>query len=320
MDCKFEPADLAHIDANDHSYRITTPQDKAPLELSIRRLGLIAPIVVQRRGDKPMVIVSGFRRAEVCRRLGFTQAPCRVLPMTTPAARCVEIAIADNLTQRSLNLIEQARCLKLLTGDRIEAPAAKQMAEALGIPMNTSLAAKLNRLVMTPESVQDALVAGIISLPTALLLAEFSPEDVERFLALFRRLPMGLNKQREVVLLLKEIAAREGVSLAHLLAESDLKRILEDDQPDGNLTARRIRSYLRQRRYPRLTAVENAFDQSVRSMRLGNRLHIAPPPGFEGRTCTLTLRFDNPQQFKTSIRKLSTLADHPAIATLFDTL
>ena len=320
MDCRAERVALARIDAHDDTYRITTPQDKPPLEMSIRRLGLIAPVVVQQAAGRTLMIVSGFRRIDACRELGVAEVPCHVLPRDAPAAHCVEIAIADNLTQRPLNLVEQARCLKLLQGDWIEAPAAKQMAETLGIPTNKALAAKLNRLAVTPEAVQDALVRGKISLPTVLLLADLAPEDAELLVALFERLPMGLNKQREVLHLVKEIAAREEVSFAHLLSDGVLKKMLDDDHPDGNLKTRRIRSYLRQRRYPQLSAVEKAFDDCVGEMKLGPRMHIAPPPGFEGRTCTLTLQFSNPQQFATAIHKLSTIVGHTALDNLFDGL
>lgn len=320
MDCRVEQVALAHIDAHDASYRITTPQDKPPLEASIRRLGLISPVVVQPVEGRGMRIVSGFRRIEACRRLGVSDVPCRVLPKDAPAAHCVEIAIADNLTQRPLNLAEQARCLELLQGDRLDPSAAQQMADVFGFPMNKALASKLNRIAQTPESVQDALVRGTISLPTVLLLADLAPEDAELLVTLFERLPMGLNKQREVLLLLKEIAAREAISLARLLSDSVLQRMLADDHPDGNLKTRRLRAYLRQRRYPHLSAVEEAFHHCVGEMRLGPGIHIAPPPGFEGRTCTMTLQFSTPREFATAIHKLSTIVDHPALGNLFDAL
>jgi hypothetical protein len=128
------------------------------------------------------------------------------------------------------------------------------------------------------------------------------------------------NKQREVLHLVQEIAAREEVSLAHLLSEDDLQGMLDDDHPDGNLKTRRIRAYLRQRRYPHLSAVENAFDHCIGELKLGPGIHIAPPPGFEGRTCTLTLQFCNPREFATAIHKLSTIVGHTALDNLFDGL
>lgn len=321
MDCKSARIALDRIDAEDLFYRITTPQDKPPLEASIRRLGLISPLVVKAaRENGPMAIVSGFRRLSICRRLGWAQVPCRVLPNDASPASCADIAVTANLTQRTLNLVEQARCLALLNRTATNASAADSIAESLGLSRNRALATKLKTVAAASECIQEALVMGTIGLPTALALAEMTEQTAERIVTLFRRLPMGLNKQREILLWLTEIAAREETAIAHLLDEGDLKGILDGDHLDGNQKTHRLRSYLRQRRYPRLVSVEKAFEGCVRELPLGPSLQITPPPGFEGRTCRLTLRFSGPQDIKWAERRLSRIADHPALTKLFETL
>jgi ParB family chromosome partitioning protein len=311
---------LADIDDKNLAFLITTPQDKPSLERSIRRVGLISPIIVRPTGDHALAVVSGFRRIQACRRLGWQKLPCRILPSHASTARCAEIAIADNLTQRPFNTIEQARCLQILSDDRIEAADARQISEAFGIATNRSLRMKLNRVLMAPQPVQDALVLGIISLPVVLQLAELDTADAKRIVGFFVKLPMGLNRQREMLLLLKEITVREDLTLKALLSEDGIRKILDDEAADGNLKARQVRDYLRKRRYPRLTAVERAFGRCVRELRIDRSIQISPPPGFEGRTCTATIRFDSQDDLLRASRELSEIAEQGALARLFDTI
>lgn len=320
MDCRCEWVALADIDEKNLAFQITTPQDKPSLESSIRRIGLISPIIVRPAGDHALAVVSGFRRIQACRGLGWQKLPCRILPSRTSTAQCAEIAIADNLTQRPFNIIEQARCLQILSDDRIEAADARQISETLGIATNRALRMKLNRVLMAPQSVQDALVSGVISLPVVLQLAELDKADVKRIVRFFMKLPMGLNRQRETLLLLKEITVREGLTLKALLSEDGIKKILDDEASDGNQKARQVRDYLRKRRYPRLTAVERAFGRCVRELRMDRSIQISPPPGFEGRTCTVTIRFDSQHDLLQASRELSEAAQQSALTRLFDTI
>lgn len=318
MDYKFARVALEHIDTTNVSYRITTTQDKPSLQPSIGRIGLINPAILKESDDR-MIVVSGFRRIRACRRLHWPEIPCRILPPDCSPAQCIEVAITDNFVQRSLNIIEQARCMQLLS-TAVDPDSGRQIAATLGIPMNSALSPKLKAVLSAPEDVQSALLTGRIGLPTALLLTEMPHADAAVMVSVFSRLPMGLNKQREVLVLVQEIAARDGVPVQQILEAPLLKGVIEDPQLDGNLKSRHVRSHLKKMRFPRLVEVENAFNQCVAALELGGAIHIAPPSGFEGRTCTMTIRFDTLQDLKRAHRKISETIDHSVLASLFDCL
>jgi hypothetical protein len=217
-----------------------------------------------------------------------------------------------------LNLVEQGRCLQLLAETVGELSSATQIVKTLGLSLNKELSAKLRTVLASPDLIQSGLVMGKLSLSIVLELSDFPKEDAESLASLFIDLPMGLNKQREVLLNLKEIAAREDKSVTDLLEENALKVLLEDDRMDGNQKSRAIRRYCKKRRYPRMVQVEEKFYDSVRKLGLGSTIQVSPPPGFEGPTCTMTIRFASLADLKAAQRKLAETIVHPAVSNLFD--
>lgn len=316
MDYKYQQITLDTIDITDSRYRITTTQDKSPISDSLRRIGLIAPVTLKETDHRP-IIVNGFRRVETCRQLGWTKLPCRVLPDHTPFAECVELSIADNIAQRSLNIVEQARCLRLLSDQRIGAHISVEMAKSLGISLNKAYVSKLNKILLTTETIQTGVILGELSMPIALLLSELSNDDADTVASLFRKMPMGSNKQREVLLYLKEISARDDIPLRHLVIDGAIQKTLINDELEGNQKSRVVRSYLKKRRYPRLVSIEKQFQDRVRALKLGGAIQIRPPANFEGSLCTMTIRFDSLKALEKANRKISDAIDNPIASELF---
>jgi ParB family chromosome partitioning protein len=178
MNYKYDCVALDSIDTTNSFFRITTTQDKLSIDDSVHRIGLICPIVVKKTNSR-LIVISGFRRVETCRQLGWHEISCRILPEDTPPVQCAELAITDNLTQRPLNIIEQARCLRLLTDANNGSNMSMTMANSLGISLNKAFVSKLETILSTTETIQDGIILGTLSLPIALLLSELSNDDAD---------------------------------------------------------------------------------------------------------------------------------------------
>jgi hypothetical protein len=317
MDFSVDSLDLEKIDSTQNLYRITTPQGKPSIHQSINRLGLICPVVVKQTRDH-YIVVSGFRRIDACRRNAWQSIPCRILPETISAITCAEIAIADNLTQRSLNFVEQARCLGLLIEATGDFNSAQAVAQTMQLGFNSNLVSKLKTILNAPEILQTGIILGTLSLPVAITLAELAKEDAIALAQLFEKLPMGLNKQREVLQNVKEIAIREDMTIRDVLEDDVLRDILFDEASDGNQKAYQIRFYLKKRRFPRIVETEEAFKACVKGLGLGTEIQVTPPPGFEGSTCTMTIRFNNLESLKHAHQKISKAITNPSVTNLFN--
>ncbi len=306
---------LRQIDPGIETFRLTTRRSGDDLVLSLQRLGLLtAPLVLG--GDRGFIIVSGFRRVDACRRLGWETIPARVLPDGTSIYACALKAVAENSLQRPLNLIETSRALALLgqhaPGGNIPLPDAA----ALGLPTHAGLTARLAVLCRMPTAVQDAVLEEAVSFAMAGELGRMPEEAAVVFARLFRRLKTSLNKQREIVTLVTEIALREGGEPRSVLSDAVLSEVQNSEELDRNEKTRRIRRLLRQRRYPALLAAEDTFQALRQRLKLGENLQLAPPRDFEGTRFALTLSFESLEEVGRLRAKLDELMNHPDFKTL----
>lgn len=318
----FSTIRLSAVDMNDDTYRITTDPCDASLTDSVKMLGLMSPPLVipiqpeaRAEGESSPCfrIVSGFRRIAAVQNLGWDETEARVLAPDTVSAVCVKFAIGENSLQRPLNLIETSRslCLLATVSDAEELP---RIAKSLSLPDNLPLIRKIMPLCRLPGPLQNGILSGTLSMPMALELSSPEPREAATDLALmFETLRLSLNKQREVLTLIREIAAREDLSIPDVLNDPNLQEILRDDDRDRNQKARSVRTLLRQRRFPAITRAESVFEKHAGTLYLGDHMKLIPPAGFESSVYTLRMDFSNPDELRSLKIIFDQLIQNPAL-------
>ena len=143
--------------------------DLAELADSLREHGLVQPIVVRARGDRYQLI-AGQRRLAAARKLGWERVPARVLEVND--RQMAEIAIVENLQRRDLDALEKAASFKhyLATWGCTQEELAKRLS------IDRSHVANLIRLLELPESVQQKLREGKLSMGHARALLPLGDE------------------------------------------------------------------------------------------------------------------------------------------------
>lgn len=131
------------------------PQGINELAASIKRHGVLQPIVVSRRGDG-YELVAGHRRVLASRVAGKTTIAAVVRDDVRDR---LELALVENLQRTDLNAIETARAYKLLmeTYDLTQ----EQVADRVG--KSRSHVANMLRTLSAPQPLQDAVIEGKIS-------------------------------------------------------------------------------------------------------------------------------------------------------------
>lgn len=286
-----ETVTLSHIDRADVRLRVTTRQGIDDLVASIRRLGLMNPPLL-RKDATGYAIICGFRRVAACARLKMARITARVTRADRNPLDEVLWAVADNSLQRPLNMIETSRAVSMLSGATENPDLLKAAAAVLGLPRNHAFLNKIEPLCRMPEPVQRGLIDGAISLNTAVDLGTLRERERILLANLLNTLRFSRNKQKEVIDLVKEISLRENIGMEVVLSAETPTRILEDEHLDRNQKGAAIRAYLRKRRFPEITTVEEKFKEAVKAMKLGNTARLSPPKSFEGTTFTLQLSFD----------------------------
>jgi ParB family chromosome partitioning protein len=158
----------------------------AELADSIRKRGVLQPVLVEAAGEGKYLIVAGERRVRAARMAGLDRVPV-IVRSFSPEER-LEIALIENLQREDLTPIEEATAYRQL----MEARDLTQEQVAAKVGKDRTTVTNSLRLLKLPEKIQDAVERGELSAGHArALLAVTSPADME---ALFQRvLKRGLS-------------------------------------------------------------------------------------------------------------------------------
>jgi ParB family chromosome partitioning protein len=183
---------LERVKPNRHQPRTSfDPEGLSELAASIRRHGVLQPIVVSRDGDG-YELVAGHRRVLAARLAGHTTIPAIVREDVRDR---LELALVENLQRTDLNAIEAARAYKLLM-ETYEL-TQEQLAERLG--KSRSSVANILRTLTAPQALQDAVTDGKIG---------------EGHLRALLPLPLSDALQALATVLAKGLSVREAEALA----------------------------------------------------------------------------------------------------------
>ncbi len=77
--------------------------DLSQLKRSIREVGLLSPIIVNEKCE----LISGFRRLEACRQLGWSEIEAKIIEMASDKIKKLDLEFHENLGRLNLNEEEQ---------------------------------------------------------------------------------------------------------------------------------------------------------------------------------------------------------------------
>jgi ParB family chromosome partitioning protein len=128
------------------------------LKKSILTNGLIQPITVRRTPDHKYQLISGERRLQACKDIGFKEIPAYIINVTSDELM-LALALIENIQREKLNSIEVGSAYKRLM-DECHL-TQEQIAERVGKDRTT--VANTIRLLKLPQQIQDALIKDKIT-------------------------------------------------------------------------------------------------------------------------------------------------------------
>jgi ParB family chromosome partitioning protein len=244
--------------------RVFTEAQLEELSASIKKRGIIQPIVVRETGDD-YEIVAGERRWRAAQRAGLHEVPIAIVDATD--VQSLEYAIIENVQRADLNPIEEAAGYVALMEQCNH--TQEQVAQIVG--KSRPYVANMVRLLKLSEPVKDMVRDGSISAGHArLLLGQ----------------PNALQIAHEIV--------NKGISV----------RQLEDDmRKDGARQAREIMREGRSP-MPKAPPAAKDADTRALERRLTDSLGLDVTIDHKGESGTLQIRYRDLDQLDAVIRKL----------------
>ena len=118
---------------------------------SIRRYGVLQPLLVQKKGDR-YELIAGERRWRAAKLAGFREVPVIVREYTRQ--QTMEIALIENVQRADLNPIEEAKAYQML----IQEFGLRQEDVAERVAKNRATITNSMRLLKLDERVQEMLI------------------------------------------------------------------------------------------------------------------------------------------------------------------
>lgn len=313
---------ISNIDLTDERYRINKEQvDIQALAGSIRKFGLALPPIVTpvdpNKKESGYIIVSGFNRIQA---LQVIQTQSVQMIKTGPKEgekSCLKRAIALLSFQRQLTPFELICSFERLS-DFYSSKEISDIAPALfNQKLNHRYIEKLIAIARLDYPVANLIRSGHLSLKTALKLLEFDLADIDIFTFIFKNIKASNSVQQEILLFLKEIAARQKTSIALSVEQMNINDILNDPDPDPVTKTRQLRACLQNSRFPVFTRTRQAVENNIQTLKFGNAIRFKPPENPDGLEYSIGFTAKNLSEFKKKVLLLEKRFDDDALKDLF---
>jgi hypothetical protein len=118
-------------------------------------------------------------------------------------------------------------------------------------------------------------------------------------------LKISENHLRDLMDWSEEIALRDGIAIAAILAGKDVEDIATDPRLGRADRVKKIKDYFRRLRFRRLARTEDEIQGRIRALKLQPEIRVSVPPGLEGGRLQIEFSVTNQQDLKRLADKLA---------------
>jgi ParB family chromosome partitioning protein len=168
-----EDVNISHIASPTNRLR-STMNNLEELAESIKKIGLLQPIIVRTNSSQEFEIVAGNRRLSACRKLGWRKITCHVVELDDKTA--FEVSIIENVQRHTLNPIEEGLAFRKYVRD-FGWGGVSELAEKLS--KSTSYICKRIKLTELSKDVIDLISKSEISISIGEELLPIADKDTQ---------------------------------------------------------------------------------------------------------------------------------------------
>lgn len=298
---------LNSLNLADDSFRITCVPNVDRLKASIRAVGVVQPILVRHTVDGSYQVVAGYQRVVACQALSRQTIPALIYQHTDLSAmQAFLYNLHDNIATRHLNIIEQATvCERLGTQYGVaEEDLVKHYLPLLNQEPSYKVLHQFKAIAQLTTPMKQHIVERGYTLSMAARIAEFSPATQAALLEVLRPLRTTPNKLSELLTLIREIAARDGLTVEEVLQRYQLLSVVADPTVAAPEKVAALRQTLRGVRLPALVQRQAEFANLIQNLELPTMAKVTTDPYFEDQRIKLECQFKAPEEVEVLIQRI----------------
>lgn len=298
---------ISNLNIADDSFRITFAPRLDSLKRSIKAVGLIQPINVRHTPEGTYQIVTGYKRVLVMQELERQTIPAIVHePADLSPTQAFLWNLHDNAITRPLNVIEKGVALSKLSQfySMSEEDLVKQFLPLLDEEPSYKILHQLFSLATLTEPLKNHIVMSDVALSSASRVAEFTPSTQQALLPVLAHIRPSANKLNELLALIREISARDGVTVEEVLLRYQLLQVVADPNTAPTDKVRALRQTLRGLKLPQLSERQKQLASLINDLDLPESAKIVADPYFESQKMKLEYQFSEPEELTHLIGKI----------------
>lgn len=292
------------IDPERYSFSAPTAEQGTELVESIKRFGVLHPLICIDNGEAGLLVVAGARRLGALPKDSEVQV--RVV-YPDSKEQVWELLLEEHLLAGAPNAVEVGLYLKKRmadTGESLE-ELAEKVFERLGLTPRAQAANESLWIADFDPEVRQRFVEDELPDSGLKILIAAPLEDVDTILKLTRGMRMGRNKFMELARWLMECAWRDGVGVEELAGALSC----EAEKPLAELNAQELRQLVWRKRYPNLSGWSEEFELVRKRLGLPKQASLAHSPGFEGGKLKLGFTFGSLEELERALREVEEKLD-----------
>jgi hypothetical protein len=230
------------------------------------------------------------------------------------------LALYENLAHRTFNEVEKSLILTkfLRQFACLQDEVIQTYMPLLGLAPNEKVLATYLKIDDFEEEIKHYMADRELPMTVIELLAPLSSDDRQALFRLISALRLGINKIKELLTHLEEIALRDNCTMQQVIDDRQIQGILRHTQYTGPQKAEQIRRIIREKRYPHLTTLERTYHEYLKRLHLPRGLQLTTDRFFEDDDLSATFRFQTPEQLRAVAEALLELSQKPELQQILD--
>ena len=256
-------------------------------------------------------IITGHRRIKICRMQNQGQLDAYILETPLEPSAAIRFSLIDNLQHRVYTDIEKAAILEKLNGVEVtdeDEKIIKEYMPLLGLQRSKKLF--LDYLTIKSFNFNLRQLLHDLRVPAKVwsLIGKWTEEDLSAVEKVFSILKPGINKWRDLLELVDELARIENSTPASILNAEGIQSILMMGDLQSHEKYDRIHRNLDARRNPIMSDLQKKVAMLLDEMALGPQTKIRALDSFEEGEIRIEVRVRDQDRLIAEIKKL----DHAA--------
>lgn len=299
----FTSLKLDQIDKRDETFRFTDEENYSRLQKSISQVGIIHPLMVQKKRDT-YGIISGFKRFQIAKALNLSQVPVRILDEKISPELTFEIALLSH--SREYRLLEKVRALLILKKLRIPRPRIVQYyLPLLDLPANKYYLESYLEILNFSSSTLDYLSRRQLSLKQIQMFKGLSPHEQNLLVDVAEEFRLRGLELENIIADLREISRRDNQSVYKIFKEMNWSQFLQGDTNSRGNRLSQLKKLIKEKRYPELMKINQELKIIKKGLKISCPHYLSWDESLERPGLKLLLNITTPEKIQGLIKDLS---------------